>query len=457
MKELTHGNPAKLILLFTLPLFVGNVFQQFYSMIDMLVVGQVLGKDALAAVGATGSVSFLIIGFAQGLTSGLSIITAQRFGAKDLQGVRKSFATSIVISLVVTVILTILSLVFLRPLLLLMQTPPELLNQAQDFISVILAGIFAAMSFNLLSNMVRALGDSRTPLFFLAAAVVVNVVLDLIFIIYFHMGVAGAGYATVIAQVFASLLCVWFIRRKIPLLQISRKHFSFDKKELALHLRAALPMGFQSSIIAIGAVILQSALNTLGTDVVAAQAAASRIDQFAILPMMSFGITMTTFTAQNLGAKQYGRILQGVKYGLLMSGAFSLFAGLLVITCGRTFIALFVARSETYVFDLAQTYFTINGSLYWVLATLLILRYTLQGLGQAKIPTIAGMMELIMRSFAAIILTHSFGFAGAAFASPLAWIGSTLVLLASYFKAIRRLKQLDNQQTLEAAEISFEH
>ena len=441
MKELTHGNPAKLILLFTLPLFVGNVFQQFYSMIDMLVVGQVLGKDALAAVGATGSVSFLIIGFAQGLTSGLSIITAQRFGAKDLQGVRKSFAASIVISLVVTV----------------MQTPPELLNQAQDFISVILAGIFAAMSFNLLSNMVRALGDSRTPLFFLAAAVVVNVVLDLIFIIYLHMGVAGAGYATVIAQVFASLLCVWFIRRKIPLLQISRKHFSFDKKELGMHLRAALPMGFQSSIIAIGAVILQSALNTLGTDVVAAQAAASRIDQFAILPMMSFGITMTTFTAQNLGAKQYGRILQGVKYGLLMSGAFSLFAGLLVITCGRTFIALFVARSETHVFDLAQTYFTINGSLYWVLATLLILRYTLQGLGQAKIPTIAGMMELIMRSFAAIILTHSFGFAGAAFASPLAWIGSTLVLLASYFKAIRRLKQLDNQQTLEAAEISFEH
>ncbi|MEG0372682.1 MAG: MATE family efflux transporter, partial [Enterococcus sp.] len=225
MKELTHGNPAKLILLFTLPLFVGNVFQQFYSMVDMLVVGQTLGKDALAAVGATGSVSFLIIGFAQGLTSGLSIITAQRFGAKDAQGVRKSFATSIVIGLGVTVILTTLSLIFLRPLLLLMQTPPELLKPAQEFISVLLAGIFASMSFNLLSNMVRALGDSRTPLVFLASAVVVNVILDLVFIIHFHMGVAGAGYATVIAQVFASLLCVWFIRRKIPLLQISRKHF----------------------------------------------------------------------------------------------------------------------------------------------------------------------------------------------------------------------------------------
>ena len=431
MKELTRGNPAKLIILFALPLFIGNVFQQFYSMVDMIVVGQTLGKDALAAVGATSSVSFLIIGFAQGLTSGLSIITAQRFGAKDAQGVRKSFATSILISLGVTVVLTTLSLLFLRPLLLLMQTPPELLDQAQDFISILLGGIFASMAFNLLSNMVRALGDSRTPLFFLAFAVVINVVLDLIFIIYFHMGVAGAGYATVIAQVAASLMCVWFIRRKIPILQINRKHFSLNKEDFRIH--------------------LQSALNTLGTDVVAAQTTASRIDQLAILPMMSFGITMATFTAQNYGAKEYGRILLGVKQCLVMSGIFSIFVGVLVITCGHYFVALFVNPSEVHVFQLTQTYFIINGSLYWVLAILFILRYTLQGLGQAKIPTIAGIMELVMRSFAAIILTHSFGFAGAAFASPLAWMGSTAVLLTSYFKAMRHLRKLDQEQAQERA------
>ncbi|WP_427813374.1 MATE family efflux transporter [Enterococcus sp. 22-H-5-01] len=456
MKELTRGNPAKLIILFALPLFVGNVFQQFYSMVDMVVVGQTLGKDALAAVGATSSVSFLIIGFAQGLTSGLSIITAQRFGAKDAQGVRKSFTTSILISLGVTIVLTTLSLLFLRPLLLLMQTPPELLNQAQEFISVILAGIFASMSFNLLSNMVRALGDSRTPLFFLALAVVINVVLDLIFIMYFHMGVAGAGFATVIAQVFSSLMCIWFIRRKIPLLQINRKHFSFDKEEFQIHLKSALPMGFQSSIIAIGAVILQSALNTLGTDVVAAQTTASRIDQLAILPMMSFGITMATFTAQNLGAKEYGRILQGVKQCLMMCIGFGIFAGILVVTCGHFFVGLFVSPSETRVFELAQIYFNINGSLYWILAILLVLRYTLQGLGQAKIPTLAGIMELVMRSFAAIILTHSFGFAGASFASPLAWMGSTAVLLTSYFAAMRKLKKLDQSQTFELQQIKSE-
>lgn len=287
MRDLTTGTPAKLIFLFTIPLLVGNIFQQFYNMVDMIIVGQTIGKEALAAVGATGSITFLIIGFAQGLTAGLSIITAQRFGAQDFRGVKKSFAVAIIISFTVTAILTVLSLVFLRPLLLLMQTPPDIIQQAQEFISVILGGMFASMAFNLLSNMIRALGDSRTPLFFLIFAVIINVILDLVFIINFHMGIAGAGYATVIAQISASLMCVIYIKRKIPLLQVSKSDFKIDKDTIFTHLNAGLPMAFQSSIIAIGAVVLQSALNSLGTDVVAAQAAAGRIDQFATHPMMS--------------------------------------------------------------------------------------------------------------------------------------------------------------------------
>lgn len=287
MRDLTTGTPAKLIFLFTIPLLVGNIFQQFYNMVDMIIVGQTIGKEALAAVGATGSITFLIIGFAQGLTAGLSIITAQRFGAQDFLGVKKSFAVAIIISFTVTAILTVLSLVFLRPLLLLMQTPPDIIQQAQEFISVILGGMFASMAFNLLSNMIRALGDSRTPLFFLIFAVIINVILDLVFIINFHMGIAGAGYATVIAQISASLMCVIYIKRKIPLLQVSKSDFKIDKDTIFTHLNAGLPMAFQSSIIAIGAVVLQSALNSLGTDVVAAQAAAGRIDQFATQPMMS--------------------------------------------------------------------------------------------------------------------------------------------------------------------------
>lgn len=287
MRDLTTGTPAKLIFLFTIPLLVGNIFQQFYNMVDMIIVGQTIGKEALAAVGATGSITFLIIGFAQGLTAGLSIITAQRFGAQDFRGVKKSFAVAIIISFTVTAILTVLSLVFLRPLLLLIQTPPDIIQQAQEFISVILGGMFASMAFNLLSNMIRALGDSRTPLFFLIFAVIINVILDLVFIINFHMGIAGAGYATVIAQISASLMCVIYIKRKIPLLQVSKSDFKIDKDTIFTHLNAGLPMAFQSSIIAIGAVVLQSALNSLGTDVVAAQAAAGRIDQFATQPMMS--------------------------------------------------------------------------------------------------------------------------------------------------------------------------
>lgn len=287
MRDLTTGTPAKLIFLFTIPLLVGNIFQQFYNMVDMIIVGQTIGKEALAAVGATGSITFLIIGFAQGLTAGLSIITAQRFGAQDFRGVKKSFAVAIIISFTVTAILTVLSLVFLRPLLLLMQTPPDIIQQAQEFISVILGGMFASMAFNLLSNIIRALGDSRTPLFFLIFAVIINVILDLVFIINFHMGIAWAGYATVIAQISASLMCVIYIKRKIPLLQVSKSDFKIDKDTIFTHLNAGLPMAFQSSIIAIGAVVLQSALNSLGTDVVAAQAAAGRIDQFATQPMMS--------------------------------------------------------------------------------------------------------------------------------------------------------------------------
>lgn len=443
LKELTHGNPAKLIFYFTIPLLIGNIFQQFYNMADMIIVGQTLGKDALAAVGSTGSITFLILGFAQGLTAGLSIITSQRFGGKDYRGVKKSFATSIVISIIITIFLTVVSLIFVRPMLVLMRTPTEIIDDAQVFISIILFGIFAAVAFNLLSNVIRALGDSRTPLFFLMIACIINVVLDLILIINFHMGVAGAGVATVTAQIVASILCVIYIYTKIPNLQLGKKEFKLDKNEFRIHLNSALPMAFQSSIIAIGAIILQAAVNNLGTDAVAAQAAAGKIDQFAIQPMMSFGIAMATFTAQNYGAKKFGRILTGVRQCLVMSISFSFFAGGIMIVFGKQLVTLFINGQETTVLNLSQTYFIANGSMYWILAILFILRYTLQGLGHSVIPTIAGIMELAMRSFAAIFLTGFFGFLGAALASPLAWVGSVLVLIPSYLKAMKLLKKLE--------------
>jgi putative MATE family efflux protein len=332
-----------------------------------------------------------------------------------------------------------------------MQTPKEILPYAQSFITIIFMGLVAAIYFNLLSNVIRAIGDSKTPLLFLGIAVFINIALDLVLIIGFLMGVEAAGIGTVVAQFASVLLCLIYIYKKIPILQLHKSDFAITKKDLADHARIAFPMAFQASIIAIGAVILQSALNSLGTDVVAAQTASGRIDQFATLPMMSFGITMATYTAQNYGAKQYGRIIQGVKQGLLLSCSFAVLAGAGVIIFGHNLATLFVSAKETHVLSLAQTYFNINGSLYWVLAILFILRYTLQGLGKSAVPTIAGIVELFCRSFAAIVLTIFFGFVGAAVASPLAWFGSVCVLVTSYVRAMKHLKELDQKQKAEKA------
>ncbi|MDR1522316.1 MAG: MATE family efflux transporter [Streptococcaceae bacterium] len=443
MKKLTSGSPWKLILSFTIPLLVGNFFQQMYSFTDTLVVGQILGKDALAAVGSTGSLMFLMMGFSMGLTSGFAIITAQRFGAKDYVGVKCSFATSVCLSGIATIILTVINLFFLRPILLLMQTPDAIIDMAEAFFRFIVIGFFATMICNLLSNILRSIGDSQTPLFFLIISTIINVVLELFFILILKMGVVGAGVATLLAQAIAGLLCLFYIYRKIPILQI---HFSdlkkIKKEDLIQHIHSGVPMAFQASIIAIGSVILQSVLNSLGTDVVAAQASSSRIDQFAILPMMSFGITMATFTAQNWGAKKYKRIIKGVKQGLLLSIAFSIMAGIIEICFGENLVKLFVKAKEVRVIALAQTYFNINGSMYWILSILFILRYTLQGLGKTAIPTIAGIVELLMRSGSAIILTLFFGFIGAAWAAPLAWSGAVIILMPSYLISHKKLKRM---------------
>ena len=442
MQDMTEGKPYKLIFLFTIPLFIGNLFQQLYAIVDTMIVGRTLGENALAAVGSTGSINFLIIGFAQGLTAGLTIITAQRFGARDERGVRRSFATCIGISVIVAIILTILSVVFVRQILQVMQTPPEIIDQAESFIKVIFMGIPFSIAFNLLSNALRALGDSRTPLFFLVIAVIVNVVLDIVFITQFHMGMAGAGYATVTAQIVSSVLCALFIYRKINILHFKRSDFDFKKTEWTQHLAVGLPIAFQASIIAIGSIALQTALNGLGTAVVAANTAASRIDQFATQPMASFGITMATYTAQNVGARKYSRIMKGVKQCLMMSIAFAVLAGAIIIAFSNPLVSLFLKVPNPDILSLSKIYFIINGCMYFLLAILYILRYTLQGLGKGMVPTIAGIAELLMRTLAAVVLSQIFGYPGAAAANPLAWLGSLCVLIPSYIKAFKKLREL---------------
>lgn len=441
MRDLTQGSPAKQILFFTIPLVIGNLFQQLYNFSDTLIVGQTLGVKALAAVGATGSIMFLILGFVQGFTAGLSIITAQRYGARDIAGVRKSMASTLLVSGITTVVVTITSLVIVYPLLKLMQTPAEILNQAFVFIAIILAGIFATMGYNVTANALRAVGDSRSPLIYLIIGMVANIILELWFILGLKLGVGGAALATVLAQLISTVFSFWHIYKYSPLLQVTRSDLKWDSKDIRIHLHAGLPMGFQSSIIAIGALVLQGALNTLGTDAVAATTASQRIDQVATLPLMSFGITMATFAAQNYGARQFDRILIGVKQALVMSMGFGLFMGIIEILFGDLAVMLFVGSGQHEVLNLAQQYFWANGAFYYILSALFIIRYVLQGLNDAKTPTYAGIAELIMRTVAAVVLVGPFGFFGASLANVLAWVGSLVVMIPAYRKIVKNLKQ----------------
>ena len=438
-KSMTSGKPAKLILLFALPLIVGNVFQQFYSMADTIIVGRTIGVNALASVGCTGSISFFVLGFVMGFTSGLAIITAQRFGAQDEEGIKTSFATSLLLGAAVSVLLTVAAVLLARPFLEILQTPPEIIDDAAAYITIIFWGIPASLLFNLASNMMRALGDSRTPLFFLIFTCCVNIALDFTFILVFHMGVAGAGVATILSQLLSGVLCMIYIMKKVPLLWVRREHFRAGKDEILRHLNIACPMAFQMSIIAIGALILQFALNGLGAVSVAAYTAAQKIDTIATMPINSLGAAMSTYSAQNYGANKIERIRKGVFQCILMSVSFSIIMGLVNIFAGSKLAAIFVGSGEKEVLSLARTYLSINGTFYFILALLFIYRFTLQGLGKGLVPTIAGVMELVMRTASALLLVNSFGFAGACMANPLAWLGALIPLAVAYYMIMHKM------------------
>lgn len=437
-KNLTVGNPALLIFSFAVPLLVGNLFQQFYNMADAFIVGQTLGMEALASVGCTGSINFLILGFMMGLTQGASIVTAQRFGASDARGVGRSFAVSAMLGVAVTAGLMGVSITSARPLLILLRTDPKIIDAAYSYIVMIYWGMPATLLFNLCSNMMRAVGDSVTPLIFLVIACIINIVLDYVFIRGFHTGVEGAAYATIIAQVIAGLLCIPVIIRKLPILRFTKEDFKPNTKELWEHFRVAMPMGFQMSIIAIGIVSVTFALNGLGIVAVAAFTAGQKIDMLAGMPLSSFGAAMTTFTAQNYGARKFDRIRKGVMQCCMMSCSFGIVMGVIFFLGGNHFAAVFL-REAPEAIQLAHTYLKVTGCFYILLACLFIFRQSLQGLGDSLVPTIAGIMELGMRTFAAIILSRYFGFIGLCFASPLAFLGACIPLTIAIVLTLKRL------------------
>lgn len=448
MQDLTKGNPLKVILFFTIPLLIGSFFQLAYNFADSIIVGQILGKEAFASVGATGSLTFLILGFAQGLTAGLTIIIAQTFGAKDEKGIRQSFVHGVFFALMTSLILTGLALSFLRPSLELMQTPDNLIDHAQKFLSVIYSGMIFTIFFNYLSNVLRSLGNAKTPLVALIIASVINVVLDFLFILNYHLGVFGAGLATIIAQAFSVLFLAVYLYRKVPYCRLKWSDWRLDKENLKKHAKLGFPMGFQFSIIAIGAIILQINLNQLGTDAIAAQAIATKTDQLAMLPMINLGLAISTFTAQNYGAKAYTRILQGLYRTILIAIFWAITFAALLILFNRFFSSLFLSDGSQAVYDLALSYYVINGALYWILATIFVLRSFIQGLGKGLAPTLAGIMELVMRAGVATIGSTYFGFNGIAASNPAAWTGALLILLPTSIMMRQKLKAKESELTI---------
>jgi len=439
VKNLTVGNPVNVILSFTIPLFIGNLFQQSYNIVDTLIVGRTIGIDALAAVGSTGSINFLILGFINGFGIGAAVLTSQRFGAGDMEGVRKSFAATIIISIGLSIVMTIISFFGARPLLEFMRTPPEIIDSAYSYIIIIFLGIPTAMFFNLFANVMRAVGDSRTPLYFLAIAFTLKIILNLVFILVLKTGLGGVALTTLIAQFVCGLLCLIFINKKMPLLKLTKKDWHFNKGEISKHLKLALPVGFQMSIIAIGTISVTYALNQLGTYAVAAYASATKIDILATLILFSFGGAMTTYSAQNFGANKPERIRKGITHISIIAGIYCFIMALVFIFSGHFFPSLFLGRDSPETLSMARMYLIICSSSYIFLVLLFILRQSLLGLGDSITPTIAGIMELAMRIFAAIVLGRAFGFIGICFANPLAWVGAFIPLVIVFFIRMKKL------------------
>lgn len=442
VKDLTEGEPAKLIFYFTLPLLAGNVFQQLFGFVDTLIVGRFLGVEALAAVGCTGSLMFLMLGFVMGATSGFSIYTGQRFGAKDYAGIRYSVVVCLVLAVILSIILAIIGVAWCRELLEFMETPPEIIDGAYSFIVIIYGGIGGFVMIQMQTNLVRALGDSKMPTIIQATTLCINIALEPVAIILLDLGIPGAAGATIVSLILGNIICAIYIKKKIPLLHFSKEDFHFDKEIVLEHLKIGLPMGFQSSIIAIGAVVLQIALNGLGPVAVASFAASQRVDGIAVMPMMSFGVAIAAYTAQNFGAKKFDRIHDGVKKTIWMSCTFSIIAAAFNIFFGAEIIRLFVGEGQQQIVDYGQLFLTVNGVAYWIMALMFIFRFTMQGLGQSLIPTFSGAVELVMRIIAAVILVDYWGYLGACLAAPMAWIGAAIPLGIAFYITNKKLTRL---------------
>lgn len=439
-KDMTSGSTMKLILGFAVPLLMGMLFQQVYSLVDTIIVGRFLGVSALAAVGATGSINFLIVGFCQGICNGFALPVAQRFGAKDYDGLRKYVGNSAVLSIIFGGAITLITVITCRPILELMQTPADIIDMSYHYIVVIFAGIPAIILYNILSAYLRSLGDSITPVIFLVLSAGLNIGLDLLFIVTFHWGVFGAAFATVLSQAVSGILCLILIIKKFDILHLAHDDWRLDWRYSKYLLIMGLPMGLQYSITAIGSVILQASVNTLGSTAVASMTAGSRISMFVVCPFDALGSTMATFGGQNVGAGRLDRLGRGLRSAVILGAVYSALILVVLIFFGRGLILLFVSANEAAVIAQAKQFLVTNAAFYLMLALVNIVRFLIQGMGFSGFAVFAGVFEMVARALVGLVFVPIFGFTAACFASPLAWVFADCFLIPAFFHCRKKLQ-----------------
>ncbi len=440
-KDMTVGKPATVIINFTIPILIGNIFQQFYNMADAIIVGRCVGNRALAAVGSTGTFMFLIYGLVTGMTVGFTVSTAQRFGAGDMDGMRKSVASAIKLAAIVTALMTAVTMIFMRPMLRLMNTPSDIFDDAYSYIMIICAGIAAQVLYNMLSAILRALGNSKTPLYFLILSALLNIGLDLVFIKVFGMGAAGAAYATVISQLIAGIASYIYIITKVPLLHLKKEDWAYDRVLVGNQLKVGFPMALQYSITAIGTTMVQAALNKLGSTAVASYTAAGKIEQIAGQAYVAIGTTMATYCAQNRGAGRIDRIKEGFKSATCMGFIYSIIAGALIFFFGKYMTYLFVSEDISEVIGYVDTYLRCISLFFIPLTIVNVHRNGIQGMGFGVLPMMAGVAELIGRGVASVVAAHYRSYIGICMGGPAAWVLAAALLIWMYHMVIRKLEK----------------
>ncbi|MDR0301265.1 MAG: MATE family efflux transporter [Treponema sp.] len=436
---LTAGNPAKRIIVFALPLLIGDFLQILYTMTDAFIVGRWLGINGLASVGACYSIIGFVLGFVHGLTGGFAVITAQRVGAGDAQGIRRSVAAGLILCLFASIVITALLLPLSRIILTVMRTPTEIMNDASGYVMVILAGTFAGIFYDMLSGIIRAGGDSFSPLIFLIIATVCNIVLDIVFVVFFSWGVRGAAAATVFSEFISAVLTLRFLVRRFPQFLPRRKDWITARRDFGTHLSLGIAMGLQQSIVEIGNILVQAAINSLGALTIAAVSAAQRVRGLNMMPLFAISRAMTTYTAQNYGAGKMDRVYRGIFQACLISLGLGAFMAALNQFTGAPIVSLFLKDSAEAV-ALARRFILFTGYTVFILGIMLVFRSSLQGLGMRRAPILCGIMETAMSVLAAFVLIPRLGFTGVCLVNPLSWLASGIPLYIAF--GIRKKKIL---------------